>query len=163
MHLLPTQEEVVGVCGEHTGARCGREKRLDPKGPALDEILCRFPLALPPLLNIQPFAIGRGLARLFRPPIPRSAPSRQRAFRVTAHDRAACPWLRRVARRCAPNRSTGRSAITPTTRCTFRQFLDPQPGEAVVLVDEHPAHREQAFRVAELLESRGAMVVGLAW
>ena len=44
----------------------------------------------------------------------------------------------------------------------FRQFLDPQPGEQVVLVDDILRTGKKLSELKTLLESRGAMVVGLA-
>src|SRR5207249_4163566 len=44
----------------------------------------------------------------------------------------------------------------------FRQYVEPQPGEPVVLVDDILRSGEKLAQVKKLLEDRGAMVVGLA-
>jgi orotate phosphoribosyltransferase len=44
----------------------------------------------------------------------------------------------------------------------FRQFLEPQPGELVVIVDDILRTGSKLHELKTLLESRGATVVGLA-
>jgi orotate phosphoribosyltransferase len=44
----------------------------------------------------------------------------------------------------------------------FRQFLEPRPGEQVVMVDDILRTGSKLTELKQLLESRGAVVVGLA-
>ena len=65
------------------------------------------------------------------------------------------------AKPCAPSRSTGPSASSDEP-LRFRQFLEPHKGEPVVLVDDILRTGSKLAELKQLLESRGAIVVGLA-
>ena len=101
-----------------------------------------------------------GLSRLLRanPEIRAIDP---RAFHRDADDGRAAGGLRRVRSDARASGLLGRTGVRDEP-LRFRQYLEPHPGEKVVLVDDILRTGGSWRRLKELLEKRGATVVGLA-
>jgi len=155
MHLIPTQDEVVAVLRETGALRDGHYEY--PTGMHSNQYL-QVPLALRYYQYQRMLSVG--LSRRLR----------------------ANPEIRAVVRDL--------SIVTPMTgglpvaygvceslRCRqvywaerddeqeplhFRQFLEPTKGEQVVIVDDILRTGQRLAELKQLLESRGAQVVGLA-
>jgi len=154
MHLIPTQEEVVAVLRE-TGAL--REGHFEyPTGLHSNEYL-QVPLAL--RYSEYQRVLSVALSRLLRahPEIRASVHDLSIVTPMTGGLPVAygvCEALR------AKQVYWAERGCDETLR--FRQFLEPHPGEQVVLVDDILRTGSNLAKLKQLLESRGATVVGLA-
>jgi orotate phosphoribosyltransferase len=155
MHIIPTQEEVVGVLRETGALRDGHFEY--PSGLHSNEYL-QVPLAMRYYQYQRMLSVG--LSRLLR---------------ANAEIRAIVPELSIVV----PMTSGLPVAygVTEALRAKqiywaerehdaeplhFRQFLEQDSGEQVVLVDDILRTGSKLAELKGLLESRGATVVGLA-
>jgi orotate phosphoribosyltransferase len=154
MHLIPTEEEVVGVLRETGALRDGHFEY--PTGLHSNEYL-QVPLALRYSRHQRMLSVG--LSRLLRahPEIRAIVGDLSIVTPMTGGLPVAyglCEALR--ARQVYWAERDGADALR------FRQFLVPQPGEQVVLVDDILRSGNRLAELKKLLESCGANVLGLA-
>jgi len=154
MHLIPTQEEVVGVLRE-TGAL--REGHFEyPNGLHANEYI-QVPLAMRYSQHQRMMAVG--LSRLLR------ANPEIRA--ITGELSVVTPMTGGLpvaygvceALRARQVYWAERERDEPLR---FRQYLAPEPGEPVVLVDDILRTGTKLSELKRLLDSYGAKIVGLA-
>jgi orotate phosphoribosyltransferase len=154
MHLIPTQDEVVTVLRETGALRDGHFEY--PSGLHSNEYL-QVPLALRYSQYQRMLAVG--LSRLLRahPEIRAAVKDLSIITPMTAGLPVAygvCEALRAKQVYWAE-----REHDEPLR---FRQFLEPSPGEPVVMVDDILRTGSKLAELKRLLESAGAVVVGLA-
>jgi len=155
MHLIPTQEEVVAVLRETGALRDGHFEY--PTGLHSNEYL-KVPLAMRYSRHQKMMSVG--LSRLLRahPEIRAIAKDLSMVAPTTGGLPLAfglCEALR--ARQVYwAEREHDRDPLR------FRQFLRPEPGEPVVLVDDILRTGQRLTELKALLESHNAKVVGLA-
>ncbi len=154
MHLIPTQEEVVAVLRETGALRDGHFEY--PTGIHSNEYL-QIPLALRYYQYQRMLSVG--LSRLLRahPEIRASVKDLSIVTPMTGGLPVAygvCEALRA--------RQVYWAERSPDEQLRFRQFLEPEKGEQVVLVDDILRTGNKLTELKRLLESRGATVVGLA-
>src|ERR1700684_4057236 len=136
MHLLPTQDEVGRVLRE-TGAR--REGHfVYPNGLHSNEYL-QVPLAMRYYQHAKTLSVG--LSRLLRanPEIRAMIPDLSIVAPATGGLPVAygvCEALQAKRVYWAERDPSARSAADPRQHWRFRQFVEPLPGERVVLVDD---------------------------
>jgi orotate phosphoribosyltransferase len=154
MHLIPTQDEVVAVLRETGALRDGHFEYST--GMHSNEYL-QVPLAL--RYSQYQRMLSVGLSRLLRahPEIRAALKDLSLVTPMTGGLPVAygvCEALRAKQVYWAE-----REHDEPLR---FRQFLEPQKGEQVVLVDDILRTGARLAELKKLLESRGATVVGLA-
>jgi orotate phosphoribosyltransferase len=155
MHLIPTQEEVVAVLRETGALRDGHFEY--PTGLHSNEYL-KVPLAMRYSRHQRMMSVG--LSRLLRahPEIRAIAKDLSMVAPTTGGLALAfglCDALR--ARQVYwAEREHDQEPLH------FRQFLRPEPGEPVVLVDDILRTGQRLTELKELLASYDAKVVGLA-
>jgi orotate phosphoribosyltransferase len=154
MHLIPTQDEVVAVLRE-TGAL--REGHFEyPNGLHSNEYL-QVPLALRYSQYQRMLAVG--LSRLLRAhPEIRAA---VKDLSIVTPMTGGLPVAYGVCEALRANQVYwAESQHDEPLR--FRQFLEPHPGEQVVLVDDILRSGNKLAELKRLLEAAGAKVIGLA-
>jgi orotate phosphoribosyltransferase len=155
MHLIPTPDEVVRVLRETGALRDGHFEY--PSGLHSNEYL-QVPLAMRYYQHAR--TLGVGLSRLLR------ANSEIRAtipeLSIVAPATAGLPVAYSVceALRCKQVYWAEEPAEGGPMR--FRQYLEQHPGEQVVLVDDILRSGNKLAQMKQLLESRGATVMGMA-
>jgi len=154
MHLIPTQDEVVAVLRETGALRDGHFEY--PTGMHSNEYL-QVPLALRYYQHQRMLSVG--LSRLLRahPEIRASV----KDLSIVTPMTGGLPVAYGVCEALRANQVywAERDHDEPLR---FRQFLEPHPGEQVVLVDDILRTGNKLAELKQLLESRGAIVVGLA-
>ena len=154
MHLIPTQDEVVAVLRETGALRQGHFEY--PTGMHSNEYL-QVPLALRYYQYQRMLSVG--LSRLLRAhPEIRAA---VKDLSIVTPMTGGLPVAYGVCEALRANQVywAEREHDEPLR---FRQFLEPHKGEQVVLVDDILRTGSKLAELKELLESRGATVVGLA-
>ena len=155
MHIIPTQDEVVGILRD-TGAL--REGHFEyPSGMHSNEYL-QVPLAMRYHQHTRTLSVG--LSRLLRanPEIRAIIPELSVVAPATGGLPVAygvCEALRAHQVYWAERGDDGRPL-------RFRQFLEQTQGESVVLVDDILRSGSKLSQMRALLESRGATVVAIA-
>jgi orotate phosphoribosyltransferase len=154
MHLIPTQDEVVAVLRD-TGAL--REGHFEyPTGMHSNEYL-QVPLALRYYQYQRMLSVG--LSRLLRAhPEIRAA---VKDLSIVTPMTGGLPVAYGVCEALRANQVYW-AEREHDEALRFRQFLEPQRGEQVVLVDDILRTGSKLAELKQLLESRGATVVGLA-
>ena len=155
MHLIPTQEEVVTVLLE-TGAL--REGHFEyPTGLHSNEYL-QVPLAMRYYQYQRMLSVG--LSRLLRanPEIRALVPQ----LSIVAPATGGLPVAYGVCEAMRAHQVYWAERQRGAESLRFRQYLEPQEGEQVVIVDDILRTGSQLAELKTLLESRGASVVGLA-
>jgi len=155
MHLIPTQEEVVAVLRETGALRDGHFEY--PTGLHSNEYL-KVPLAMRYSRHQRMMSVG--LSRLLRahPEIRAIAKDLSMVAPTTGGLALAfglCEALRARQVYWSEREHDG-------DPLRFRQFLRPEPGEPVVLVDDILRTGQRLTELKALLESHNAKVVGLA-
>lgn len=155
MHLLPTEEEVVRVLRDTGALRDGHFEY--PSGMHSNEYL-QVPLAMRYYQHAKMLSVG--LSRLLRahPEIRALIPELSIVAPATGGLPVAygvCEALRARQVYWAEEDPDGKSM-------RFRQYLEQHPAEPVVLVDDLLRSGKKLSAMKELLESRGATVLGLA-
>ncbi|MCU1259559.1 MAG: phosphoribosyltransferase [Bryobacterales bacterium] len=155
MHLLPTQEEVVGVLRETGALREGHFQY--PSGIHSNEYL-QVPIAMRQYQHARTLSVG--LSRLLR------SHSDIRAMipelSIVAPATGGLPVAYGVCEALRAKQVYWAERENEQQPMRFRQFLEQQEGEQVVLVDDILRSGRKLAEMKELLESRGAEVVGLA-
>ncbi|HUI56934.1 MAG TPA: phosphoribosyltransferase family protein [Bryobacteraceae bacterium] len=155
MHLIPTQDEVVAVLRETGALRDGHFEY--PTGIHSNEYL-QVPLALRYYQHQRTLSVG--LSRLLRanPEIRAS----MRDLSIVTPMTAGLPVAYGVCEAVRGKQVYWAEREREDEPMHFRQFLEPRPGEQVVLVDDILRTGHRIAELQRLLESRGATVVGLA-
>jgi len=155
MHLLPTPEEVVRVLRETGALRDGHFEY--PSGLHSNEYL-QVPLALRYYQHAR--ALSVGLSRLLRanPEIRATIPE----LSIVAPATGGLPVAYGVCEALRAKQVYWAEREEENEPMRFRQYLEQQPGEQVVLVDDILRSGRKLAEMQELLESRGATVMGLA-
>jgi orotate phosphoribosyltransferase len=155
MHLIPTQDEVVAVLRETGALRDGHYEY--PTGMHSNEYL-QVPLALRYYQHQRMLSVG--LSRLLRanPEIRAGV----RDLSIVTPMTGGLPVAYGVCEslRCRQVYWAERDHEREALR--FRQFLEPEKGEQVVIVDDILRTGQKLAELKQLLESRGAVVAGLA-
>src|SRR5215471_2605302 len=155
MHLLPTQDEVVGVLRETGALRDGHFEY--PNGLHSNEYL-QVPLAMRYYQHARMLSVG--LSRLLRanPEIRVIVPE----LSIVAPATAGLPVAYGVCEALRAKQVYWAEEPDEGGPLRFRQYLEQHPGEQVVLVDDILRTGKKLGELKKLLESRGASVVGLA-
>jgi orotate phosphoribosyltransferase len=155
MHLIPTEEEVVGVLRETGALRDGHFEY--PTGLHSNEYL-QVPLAMRYSQYQRMLAVG--LSRLLRAnPEIRAISSDLSVVTVMT---GGLPVAYGVCEALRARQVYWAERENETEPLRFRQYLMPQPGEPVVLVDDILRTGSKLAQLKQLLDKSGANVVGLA-
>lgn len=155
MHLLPTQEEVVRVLRETGALRDGHFEYTN--GLHSNEYL-QVPLAMRYYQHARTLSVG--LSRLLRanPEIRAIIPE----LSIVAPATGGLPVAYGVCEALRARQVYWAEHEHESEPLHFRQFLEPQAGEPVVLVDDILRSGSKLMEMQRLLEARGARVVALA-
>src|SRR5579864_1557890 len=155
MHLMPTAEEVVRVLRETGALRDGHFEY--PSGMHSNEYL-QVPLAMRYYQHARSLSVG--LSRLLRanPEIRAIIPE----LSIVAPATGGLPVAYGVCEALRAKQVYWAERDDENEPMRFRQYLEQQRGEQVVLVDDILRSGNKLTEMKTLLESRGAVVVGLA-
>jgi len=155
MHLIPTPDEVVALLRETGALRDGHFEY--PTGLHSNEYL-QVPLALRRYQNQRTLAVG--LSRLLR------ANSEIRAMMpelsIVVPATAGLPVAYGVCEAIRARQVYWAERERDDQPLRFRQYVEPQPGEPVLLVDDILRSGSKLAALKALLDAAGARVVGLA-
>jgi orotate phosphoribosyltransferase len=155
MHLIPTQDEVVGVLRETGALRDGHFEY--PTGLHSNEYM-QVPLALRYSQHQRMLSVG--LSRLLR-----ANPEIRAGIRdlsIVTPMTAGLPVAYGICEALRARQVYWAERESENVPMHFRQFIEPQPGEQVVLVDDILRTGGRIAELKKMLEARGALVVGLA-
>lgn len=155
MHLIPTQEEVVSVLRE-TGAL--REGHFEYTGGLHSNEYLQVPLAMRYYQYQRMFSVG--LSRLLRANAEIRAMVPQ--LSIVAPATGGLPVAYGVCEALRAKQVYWGENDQNSGPMRFREYLEQQPGEQVVLVDDILRTGNKLSQLKKLLHSRGAQVVGLA-
>ena len=155
MHITPTQEEVVALLRDTGALRDGHFE--DPSGLHSNEYL-QLPLALRHYQYNRTLSVG--LARLLRANPEIRAITRE--LSIVTPITGGLPVAFGVCEALQAKRVYWAERDNANDPLHFRQFLEPEKGEQVILVDDILRTGKKLSELRSLLESRGAQVVGLA-
>src|ERR1051326_6290282 len=153
MHLIPTQDEVVAVLRE-TGAL--REGHFEYSTGLHSNEYLQVPLAMRYYQYQRMLSVG--LSRLLRPNSEIRALVQE--LSIVAPATAGLPVAYGVCEALRA-RQVYWAERSNSTGMRFRQYMAPQPGENVVLVDDILRSGANLTEMVRLLESSGAPVIGL--
>jgi orotate phosphoribosyltransferase len=155
MHLLPTQDEVVQVLRDTGALRNGHFEH--PGGMHSNEYL-QVPLAMRYYQHARTLSVG--LSRLLRanPEIRAMIPE----LSVVAPATGGLPVAYGVCEALRANKVYWAERGDDSRPLRFRQFIEPAPGEKIVLVDDILRSGSKLTEMLSLLESRGTSVVAIA-
>jgi orotate phosphoribosyltransferase len=155
MHLVPTQDEVVRVLRETGALRDGHFQYTS--GLHSNEYL-QVPLAMRYYQHARMLSVG--LSRLLRenPEIRAIIPE----LSIVAPANAGLPVAYGVCEALRARQVYWAEREKDAQPLHFRQFLEQQEGEQVVLVDDILRSGSKLHEMKNLLESRGARVVAMA-
>ena len=155
MHLIPTQDEVVAVLRETGALRDGHFEY--PTGLHSNEYL-QVPLALRYYQHQRMLSVG--LSRLLRANAEIRAAAAE--ISIVAPATGGLPVAFGVCEAVRARQVYWAEREHDNEPLRFRQYLQPKPGEQVVLVDDILRTGSKLQDLKRLLESFGASVVGLA-
>jgi orotate phosphoribosyltransferase len=155
MHLIPTQDEVVGMLRETGALREGHFRY--PNGVHSNEYL-QVPLAMRYYQYQRMLSVG--LSRLLR------ANTEIRAtvphLSIVAPATGGLPVAYGICEAMRARQVYWAERNNAAEPLRFRQYLEQHPGEPVVLVDDILRSGSRLAELKQLLEARGAQVLGLA-
>src|SRR6185295_8119042 len=155
MHLIPTQEEVVALLRETGALRDGHYEY--PNGTHSNEYL-QVPVALRHYQDQRLLSVG--LSRLLRanPEIRAMVPE----LSIVVPATGGLPVAFGVCASLRAKQVYWAERVHDDQPMRFRQYVEPEPGEQVVLVDDILRTGSKLTELKKLLESAGAVVVALA-
>jgi orotate phosphoribosyltransferase len=155
MHLLPTHDEVVRILRDTGALRDGHF--VYPNGLHSNEYL-QVPLAMRYYQHAKTLSVG--LSRLLRanPEIRAMIPE----LSIVAPATGGLPVAYGVCEALQAKRVYWAERQLDGQPFRFRQFIEPLPGEQVILVDDILRTGNRLGELKTLLESYGAVVVALA-
>jgi orotate phosphoribosyltransferase len=155
MHLIPTQEEVVALLRDTGALRDGHFQY--PSGRHSNEYL-QVPLALRRYQCQRLLSVG--LSRLLRanPEIRAIMPE----LSIVTPATGGLPVAYGVCEAVRAKQVYWAERDDEHEPLRFRQYVEPHPGEPVVLVDDILRTGSKLAELKRLLESSGAAVLGLA-
>jgi orotate phosphoribosyltransferase len=155
MHLIPTQDEVVALLRETGALRDGHFEY--PSGLHSNEYL-QVPLALRHYQHQRLLSVG--LSRLLRanPEIRAIVPQ----LSIVVPATAGLPVAFGVCESLRAKKVYWAEREHDDQPLRFRQYVEPEPGEQVVLVDDILRTGRKLAELKRLLEANGAVVMGLA-
>ena len=155
MHLIPTEEEVVGILRDTGALRDGHFEY--PSGLHSNEYL-QVPLAMRYYQHQKTLSVG--LSRLLR------ANSEIRAMikdlSIVTPMTGGLPVAYGVTEALRARQVYWAERNNDNEPLRFRQYLEQHPGEQVVLVDDILRTGKKLRELKSVLEANGATVVGLA-
>src|SRR5579863_6846322 len=155
MHLLPSQDDVIRILRE-TGAL--REGHFEYPGGLHSNEYLQVPLAMRHYQHAKMLSVG--LSRLLRanseirPIIPHLS--------VVSPATGGLPVAYGICEALSARRVYWAERETKSAPYRFRPFIQPEPGEQVVLVDDILQSGVNLRDLKKTLESFGAQVIGLA-
>lgn len=155
MHLIPTQEEVIAVLRESGALRDGHF--VYPTGLHSNEYL-QVPLAMRHYQHQKMLSVGVGRRLRENPEIRAMMPE----LSIVAPATAGLPVAFGVCESIRAKQVYWAEREHDNEPLRFRQYLKPEPGEQVVLVDDILRTGSKLSELKRLLESAGANVVALA-
>ncbi len=155
MHLIPTQEEVVAVLRETGALRDGHFEY--PSGLHSNEYL-QVPLALRYSRHQRMLSVGLSRQLRANPEIRAITNDLSIVVPMTG----GLPVAYGVCEALRSRQEYWSEKEHDHENVHFRQFLEPEKGEQVVLVDDILRTGQKLSELKKLLESYGANVVGLA-
>jgi len=155
MHLIPTQDEVVALLRETGALRDGHFEY--PTGLHSNEYL-QVPLALRHYQHQRLLSVA--LSRLLRrnPEIRAIVPE----LSIVVPATGGLPVAFGVCESIRAKQVYWSERLHDDEPMRFRQFVQPEPGEPVVIVDDILRSGSKLAELKQLLESAGAVVLGLA-
>ena len=155
MHLIPTNDEVIALLRETGALREGNFEFLN--GMHTDEYL-QVPLAFRYYQHAKVLSVG--LSRRLR------ADSEIRAMikelSIVTPTTGGLPVAFGVCEALRARQVYWAEQESETTPMHFRQFLEPEKGEKILIVDDILRSGRRVTNIRSLIEARGAEVVGLA-
>ena len=155
MHLIPTQDEVVALLRETGALRDGHFEY--PTGLHSNEYL-QVPLALRHYQHQRLLSVA--LSRLLRANSEIRAIMRDLSVVVPAT--GGLPVAFGVCEAMRAKQVYWSERLHDDEPMRFRQFVQPEPGEPVVLVDDILRSGKKLAELKQLLEASGAVIMGLA-
>ncbi|HEX4274082.1 MAG TPA: phosphoribosyltransferase family protein [Bryobacteraceae bacterium] len=155
MHLLPTHDEVLRILRDTGALREGHFAY--PNGLHSNEYL-QVPLAMRYYQYAKMFSVG--LSRLLRanPEIRAVVPE----LSIVAPATGGLPVAYGVCEALQAKRVYWAERDSDNNPLRFRQFIEPQPGEHVVIVDDILRSGTRLGELKALIESYGAIVMAIA-
>ena len=155
MHLLPTNEEVIGMLRETRALRDGHFEY--PNGMHTDEYL-QVALAFRYFQYAKILSVG--LSRRLR-----SDPEIRAMIRelsIVCPNTGGLPVAYGVCEALRAHQVYWAEQDTDASPMRFRQFIEPTKHEKVLLVDDILRSGKRLTELRNLVESKGAQIVGLA-
>ena len=156
MHLVPTNEEVIALLRESGALRDGHFEY--PNGMHANEYL-QVALAFRFFQHAKLLSVG--LSRRLRADPEIRAMIKQLSI-VCPNNTAGLPIAYGVCEALRAHQVYWAEKDNHSAPLRFRQYLEPAPGEKVLLVDDVMRSGRRFMELRALLESKGAQVVGLA-
>ena len=155
MHLLPTNDEVIGMLRETGALRAGHFEY--PNGMHADEYL-QVALAFRYFQYAKMLSVG--LSRRLRSDSEIRAMIRE--LSIVCPNTGGLPIAFGVCEALRAHQVYWAEQDTDTSPMRFRQFVEPAEGEKVLLVDDILRSGRRLKQLKDLVESSGADIVGLA-
>lgn len=155
MHLIPTQDETVALLRETGALRDGHFEY--PNGLHSNEYL-QVPLAMRHSQDQRQLSVGLSRRLRANPEIRAILPE----LSIVCPATAGLPVAYGVCEALRAKQVYWAECENDNGPLRFRQYINPHPGEQVVLVDDILRTGKKLCQLKELLESEGASVIGLA-
>ena len=156
MQLVPTNDEVISLLRESGALREGHFEY--PNGMHVDEYL-QVALAFRYFQHAKLLSVG--LSRRLRADPEIRAMIKELSI-VCPNNTAGLPIAYGVCEALRAHQIYWVEKDTESSPLRFRQFVEPAPGEKILLVDDILRSGRRFSELRALLESKGAHVVGLA-
>ncbi len=155
MHLIPTNDEVIALLRETGALREGHFEFLN--GMHTDEYL-QVPLAFRYYQHAKVLSVG--LSRRLRADAEIRAMIKE--LSIVTPTTGGLPVAFGVCEALRARQVYWAEQDTDTAPMHFRQFLEPEQGEKILIVDDILRSGRRVTNIRSLIEARGAEVVGLA-